>query len=210
MLADILQSERSAGSLDYGCWWSILAIPRLTGYRKIKSHLETTLKISLHRKRRWFCHDARRNAYCCTGKTGERQDSLEFHDRIVEFEDLPERLTDEFTMITAGLVSNVVLASFASIRRNTSKVLRRFSPRLDPAFLAHRFMLQEPSEAEEHLVTLISEELHGILEEERVGTKADIKAIEARLASVNFSGLTLRGKNAISQYSRCFEGRHRK
>jgi hypothetical protein len=93
--------------------------------------------------------------------------------------------------MTTGLVSNVALASLGAVRRNTSKLLRQFSRGLDPAFLAHRFMIENPSDTEDHLVNLIAQELHDILEEAGVANEASIPAIEARLASGEFSKLML-------------------
>lgn len=78
---------------------------------------------------------------------------------------LAARATREFTAMTAGLVSNVVLDGLAEIRRTTHRILTRFAPGLDAPFLAHRSLLTPPSEGNEHLLPLIAAEIEAILEE---------------------------------------------
>jgi hypothetical protein len=79
--------------------------------------------------------------------------------------DLASWATREFAAITAGLVSNVALSALAAIRVTTHRILTRFGPALDPAFLAHRAMLAPPAEGNSHLLPLIVAEIQAILEE---------------------------------------------
>jgi hypothetical protein len=115
----------------------------------------------------------------------------EYHHRIVEFDKLAERLTDEFAQMTAGLVSNVVVSAFSTIRKNTYRVLSRFSENLDPPYLSHRFMLPEPHDAETYISALVASELQTLLEEAKIGRNADLDAIRAWFNAKNFQGFTL-------------------
>ncbi|MGB0386306.1 MAG: response regulator receiver domain [Ardenticatenaceae bacterium] len=103
--------------------------------------------------------------------------------QVVAFQKLPDRVTDEFTVMTHGLVSNVVLRSLAQIRQKTHKILSQFSSGLDAPYLTHRALLPQPDDAQELLVSLLTEELHGILEESEVGDEANLEAIRAWLES---------------------------
>ena len=85
--------------------------------------------------------------------------------QAVSFKELADRVTEEFAVMTTGLVSNFVLASLSSVRRNTFKVLSRFCSNLDAPYLTHRALLTEPREAEALLIALVSEELRAVLEE---------------------------------------------
>lgn len=96
----------------------------------------------------------------------------------VSFEGLADRLTTEFTDMTTGLISNVVLNSLAEIRINYHKIITNFAVDLDAPYLTHRTLLPNPKDAEEHLVALIAAELSAILEEKDVKTGANMEAIK--------------------------------
>jgi len=96
----------------------------------------------------------------------------------VAFEQLADRLTTEFTAMTIGLVSNVVLNSLAEIRINNHKIVTNFASDLDAPYLTQRSLLENPEDAEEHLVALVAAELSAILEEKDVRVSANIKAIK--------------------------------
>ncbi len=102
--------------------------------------------------------------------------------RVITGADLPERLIDEFTTLTTGLVPHVALASLAALRRNTHRVLARLQADLDPAYLWHRATQARPADAEDHLVELVTSELHSILDDENVGSWANIDAIRQWIA----------------------------
>ena len=92
--------------------------------------------------------------------------------------ELAEKLADEFESMTSGLLRNVALAGIATIRENAHRVLARFDRHLDPGYLGHRLLLLNPRDAEDHLVAALGSELLSILEEDRPGAHADIRAIE--------------------------------
>jgi len=105
----------------------------------------------------------------------------EYKNRIVSFNDLAGKVTEEFTVMTAGLVSNVVLESLSQIRKNTHKILRNFSEDLDAPYLTHRALLPEPQDAENHLTALVVGELQDVLEEAQVGRLSDLNCIKSWL-----------------------------
>lgn len=112
----------------------------------------------------------------------------EYDRQIVSFEKLADRVSEEFTVMTAGLVSNVVLEAMAQVRRNTHRILGQFSVDLDAPYLTHRALLKHPDEAEDHLTTLAAEELQAILEEARVGGQAASKSIHDWLKAKEEAG----------------------
>ena len=95
----------------------------------------------------------------------------------VSFEDLADFLVNEYTKMTKGILSNVVMQSFSVIKKNTHQILKKFSG-LDSAFLTHRTCLSSPEEAEDHTATLISEEIQSLLEEFNVGKMSDLNALQ--------------------------------
>ncbi|MCB0047315.1 MAG: hypothetical protein KDD92_17960 [Caldilineaceae bacterium] len=121
----------------------------------------------------------------------------EFKKYVVPFEELVDRLTEEFAGMTAGLVSNTVLNSLAVVRRNTHRILTRFQGRLDAPYLTHRFMLPDPEEAEALLISMITEEFYGLLEDAESGKMADLSMIEAWLDAINPGELKLENDVSI-------------
>lgn len=90
---------------------------------------------------------------------------------IVDEQDLALRLIADFADMVEGLLPSLVLTALTAVRENVYRVLERFGPDLDPAFLAHRACLQQPAESEEHMVEQIASELHGIMDD-AVGKKS--------------------------------------
>ena len=103
---------------------------------------------------------------------------------IVEEEALAARLIADFADRVEGLLPALVLTALAAVRENVYRVLERFGPDLDPAFLAHRACLPQPPESEQHMVEQIASELHGIMDD-AVGrtSPAGIDVIELWLQS---------------------------
>lgn len=119
--------------------------------------------------------------------------------RIVAFDALVECLTDEFTQMTAGLVSNVVVNSLAHLRKSTFKMLGRFSGDLDAPYLTHRLLQDNlPEDAEEDLVMLFSREIEAILEETGAGSCAGVEAIKAWLEINDIKGFELGGNKSLT------------
>lgn len=93
--------------------------------------------------------------------------------RVVQIEEMPDKLIAEFTDMTMGLVSNVAIGSMAALRSNTHRILTKFHAGLDAPFLGHRSMLPHPADANDLLVYLIGAEMTAVLEGHEVGRVAD-------------------------------------
>jgi len=96
------------------------------------------------------------------GKPGSGADGL---NTVVNEEELADRLIADVAGMAQGLLPCLVLTALAAVRENVYRVLERFGRGLDPAFLAHRACLPQPSDSEEHMVEQIASELHGIMDE---------------------------------------------
>lgn len=101
----------------------------------------------------------------------------EYRNSFATVEELPGLLIEIFTNENMGLLSNVCLTSIASIRKKTHKLLGKFNPYLDAAYLTHRLLLKHPQESEQHLIPLITEEILAILQDNEVGKLANIAEI---------------------------------
>lgn len=97
------------------------------------------------------------------GKVEQANSTL--RDRMSPFDQLPNTVVAEFAKMTAGLIPTVAVASLAEIRRTSYRLLARFNSTLDAPFLAHRALLDSPSEGNEQLIPLIGAELEAILED---------------------------------------------
>lgn len=86
-------------------------------------------------------------------------------DRVVSEKDLPDHLISDFASKVEGLLPSVVMTALTAVRENVYRVLARFGPDLDPAFLTHRACLYHPHESEQHIVEQIASELHGIMDD---------------------------------------------
>lgn len=84
-------------------------------------------------------------------------------DRIIKYSQLPNFILNEFTEMTAGLLSNFALLSLTTIRKNSHKILSLFSKELDSAFLSHKSLLPYTDDAEEFLIQLIKDSISDLL-----------------------------------------------
>lgn len=109
----------------------------------------------------------------------ETEVAPEFEPKKISFMELADIVAEEFTNMTQGLVSNVVLESLAQIRKNTHKILNNFSSDLDAPYLTHRILQVDPEDAEDQLCALVVGELHAILHEKKVAKNASFKEIKA-------------------------------
>jgi hypothetical protein len=85
--------------------------------------------------------------------------------------------------MTSGLVTNVAVASLSALRDNTHRILHKLRPRLDAGYLWHRATQVYPEEAEDHLTSMIADEILGLLEDEKVSAYANLDAVQAWLAT---------------------------
>ena len=125
--------------------------------------------------------------------SGYIKDHVQFAraERRLTINDMPSRLIGDFASMTEGILSGVAVASLSAIRENTHKLLCRISPDLDPAYVAHRFMLSDPEDSKRQAVALISDELFSILQESQVGEVAALENIRLWLCTQRERGIAL-------------------
>lgn len=108
--------------------------------------------------------------------------SADLADSQVSERELPERLVQEFAVLSEGLLSNVALATIGSIRDNTHHVLSTFSGDTDGPFFHHRANLENPADSEEFAVSIVVSELRSAVEIDKVVEKMAGKgSIERRI-----------------------------
>ena len=111
-------------------------------------------------------------------------------------ETLPERLLQEFSRLSDGLLSGVALATAGSMRRSTHHVLSQFSEAMDGPYFHHRAMLDNPEDAEGYAVDVILSQLESFVDRERIAKEyAGHQAIESRIREYS-EKLTLHYRNA--------------
>ena len=111
---------------------------------------------------------------------------------------LPKRLQTEFAKLSEGLLSNVALATIASIRTSTHHVLSKFTGQMDGPFFHHRASIESPDDAEEYAVDIVLSELKDAVDKHQVAADyAGPEAIEKRIREMAGSAekLTLHHKN---------------
>lgn len=137
-----------------------------------------------------------------TANKGEHQQ------QVVTEGELAGRLADEYGALTCGLVRNTAIAGISGIRSNAHKILAKFGPDLDSAYLGHRILLHDPADAEDHIEEALSSEIASVLEDHRPGRLADGHAINSWLTKREAEGLNLceplgspGGQNPVSGWS---------
>ena len=104
---------------------------------------------------------------------------------------LADRLVDEFTRVSEGLLRNVALVGITNLRSNTHKLLMKLDSRLDPGYLGQRLLLKNPSDAEDHIVEALGAELLSILQDVSPKEQAGLDAIGEWLESGKSGELNL-------------------
>jgi hypothetical protein len=112
-------------------------------------------------------------------------DTSSDNSRTLEIEDIPNCLASELSQMTAGLISNVALKSMSVLRKNTHLILAKLGPEIDPPYLSHRCLLPHPEDAKGHIVDIIADELHYLLNNSEVTDFADLDSIKKWLNHVN-------------------------
>lgn len=118
----------------------------------------------------------------------------ELKDKIVSYESLPTLIVEEFADMTNGLLSNFALSSISAIRNNTSRMLSVFSPKLDPAYLGHKVLLENTFKSKQLLIKLFGEAISELLETTDIDTKDWVDNwIENRITdeTININGISI-------------------
>lgn len=79
---------------------------------------------------------------------------------VLGIDALPGWLVDEFATVTEGLLRGVALEALAALRDNTTHLLTRVGPEVDPAFVSHSYLTQTGLE---FAIQLINQELETIV-----------------------------------------------
>lgn len=93
--------------------------------------------------------------------------------RLVNYPELPGLVVDEFSKLTNGLLPSAVLHGITAIRESAHRLLAVFDSELDGAFLTHRALIPEPSDAEEFLLGLIQDEIGELIRRDGFGECVD-------------------------------------
>ncbi|WP_086773805.1 response regulator receiver domain [Vibrio coralliirubri] len=86
-------------------------------------------------------------------ESGQHADLL--RSKRVTYAELPVFITQQFSSLTSGLLSNFAMASLSEVRRNFNQILSQFSKKLDAAYLAHQSLLPNTHDANELLIELL-------------------------------------------------------
>jgi hypothetical protein len=114
-------------------------------------------------------------------------------ERQVREKNLPERLLQEFALLAGGLLSNVALATIASIRNSTHHVLAKMTSAMDGPYFHHRAVVAAAPEAEEYGVDVVLSDLKSAVDKTDVAQKfAGAAAITARIHEIAGESPTLR------------------
>lgn len=106
-------------------------------------------------------------------------------DRVVSDDKLPERLIEDFSDMTSGLLFNLVLTALGAIRENTHRLLQRFSASMDAPYFTHRVLSDPMNDTQEHPVTLLTSEIEDILFDCSVAEVVNTQAVSEWLDSIS-------------------------
>lgn len=106
--------------------------------------------------------------------------------RLRSYKELLDEVPIEYAAVSSGLLSNTCLTALTSLRNNIYTLLARFSPNLDPAFVAHRAMLPSPDDAGDLLKDTICGEVNSILTNANVAQRVSNKNVCDWISSQDF------------------------
>ena len=125
---------------------------------------------------------------------------------------LADRLVQEYSELTRGLLRNVAFCGLAALRERAHQLLATFEDDIDPAFLIHRALLPNPQDAESHVIEILGSEMQAILEEQGAGIEAGSEAIDGWLRHygpdkfLKVDGLSTWGQSKVAAWSRVLTG----
>lgn len=79
--------------------------------------------------------------------------------------DLAQKIIAEFAGLHYGVLPAFALHGLASVRRNTKRLLDKFRAEMDGAFLLHRALVLNTTEAFDELPELLADEIRAVLED---------------------------------------------
>jgi hypothetical protein len=84
-------------------------------------------------------------------------------EKMIQYEELPSFILNEFTKMTSGLLSNFALVSLTTLRRSSNKILGLFAKEMDSAYLSHKVLLPSQEDAEDLLIGLFGDTISDLL-----------------------------------------------
>ncbi|AQZ51949.1 hypothetical protein Mame_02623 [Martelella mediterranea DSM 17316] len=95
---------------------------------------------------------------------------------------LPSRLQKEFSLLSRGVLTNVAIATIASIRAATHHVISKFGKEMDGPYFQHRSTIRSPEDAEEYATAIILSELKNAIDRSSIAAKfAGAEALDKAL-----------------------------
>lgn len=115
---------------------------------------------------------------------------------------LPNRIAEEFTEMTSGLLSNFALHSLTTIRENFHKILGLYSKQLDAAYLGHKVLLPHSEDSEHLLCELFKDSLGELLFYYKTGEFLSKKYVEQWVDNITEDGqeLSIKSKDTTIVY----------
>jgi hypothetical protein len=145
---------------------------------------------SLHRQSEDLCMTKGPVRIVVLAKETVKLPNASDRDNQVRVYELPGRLGDEFAQLTRGIVSGVGLRALAAVRQETHRILENLGSDLDRGYLGHRIALRRPSDAETHVIEMVTSEIRSVLSALEVGKAANTEVIRAWLKASFGSGAT--------------------
>jgi len=128
----------------------------------------------------------------CLFKKHGTQVPPQFGQFQVSESELPSRLLNEFASIAEGLLSNVALATVASIRSVAHHLISRFNGRMDGPYFLHRATIGTAEDAEQYALDIVLSELKSVVDRDGVARRwAGCGAINNRIDAMANDGDTL-------------------
>ncbi|WP_172915657.1 response regulator receiver domain [Capnocytophaga canimorsus] len=117
-------------------------------------------------------------------------------DKVLQYENLPSFILNEFTAMTSGLLSNFALLSLSTIRNNSHKILSLFSNELDAPYMGHKAILPVQNDSEDLLLKLFGDTISDLLHYSSISHKIQNELIDIWIDSnINDEQFTVNGKN---------------
>jgi hypothetical protein len=99
------------------------------------------------------------------GKVGIERSTEETAFTVSE-EKLADRVLDEFVRMNVGILPALALLGMAAVKRNSRRILAKFSPDMDGAFLLNRALVSHSEEAFDLLPPLMVEEFLAVVQDQ--------------------------------------------
>jgi hypothetical protein len=112
----------------------------------------------------------------------------ELNEKVVKYEDLPEFILNEFSIMTSGLLSNFILQSLTVLRNNTFRLVKLYDKNLDSSFVSHRLLLPNQKDSQEQLIEILADSVQALLNYNQVGETVSLINIESWIDTKNISG----------------------